>query len=92
MRIEKQSIEQLILDFISSELADGTTPAPQDDLLTSGLVDSMGMMWLIQHLEDEFDTAVPPLDVTIENFGTVGAIAAYMSRRLTNSASGVSSQ
>ena len=49
-----------------------------DDLLLSGLVDSLGVVRLIAYIEEELRVPVPPGDVTIENFGTVGAIADYL--------------
>jgi len=41
-----------------------------DDLLTSGLVDSLGMMSLVAFIEEQFGVAVPPEDVTLETFST----------------------
>jgi acyl carrier protein len=49
-----------------------------DDLLTGGLVDSMGIMSLVFFIEQEFGVAVAPGDVTIEHFGTLRAIERYL--------------
>ncbi len=49
-----------------------------EDLLTSGLVDSMGIMALVFFLEQRFGVQIPPGDVTIENFGTLRAIEHYL--------------
>lgn len=49
-----------------------------DDLLLSGLVDSLGVVRLIAYIEDDLRISVPAGDVTIENFGTVAAIADYL--------------
>lgn len=49
-----------------------------DDLLLSGLVDSLGVVRLITFIEQELHIEVPPSDVTIENFATVNAIAVYL--------------
>lgn len=79
----RAEIESKVLEFVQNELVH--TPiavTSDDDLLSEGLVDSMGMMWLIQHIEDLLQTSIPAPDVTIENFGTAGAIAEYLSRRL----------
>lgn len=49
-----------------------------DDLLGSGLIDSLGMMKLILFIENEFNVKVPPEDMTIENFMTVKHINEYL--------------
>ena len=72
---------QKILDFIHRNLLGGragTQLAPEDDLLGSGLVDSIGMMQLVAFVEEEFKLKVPPEDMTIENFMTVEAIGEYL--------------
>ncbi|MEM8907616.1 MAG: acyl carrier protein [Bacteroidota bacterium] len=54
---------------------------PEDDLLGSGLVDSMGMMKLIGHIESHYQLTIPPQDMTIENFMTVSAISTYLQQQ-----------
>jgi len=55
--------------------------ADVEDLLLSGLVDSVGIMRLIGWMETTFSIAIPPEDVTIENFGTIADMAGYIERR-----------
>lgn len=50
------------------------------DLLTAGVIDSMGVMELIEFLEREFQLKVDDGDITEENLGTVSAIARYVAR------------
>ncbi len=49
----------------------------ETDLLLTGAVDSLGVIRITQWLEDEFDIEVDPVEVTLENFRTVGLIVAY---------------
>ncbi len=73
-----------IIQFIIQELHAGATDVeilPEDDLLGSGLVDSMGMMRVIQFLEETYDFKIPPQDMTIEYFMTVEAMANYIKSR-----------
>ena len=51
----------------------------EDDLLTSGLVDSLGVVSLVNFIEEETGLDVPPEDVTLENFLSIRAIDAYVS-------------
>ena len=72
--------EQL-LAFVQTEFADpfGVTGVTVDsDLLTSGLIDSFGVMRLVAHVQECFDITVPPGELTIENFGTINALATYV--------------
>ena len=72
----KEYIEQeLIGDRGAATLGD------DDNLLGSGLVDSVGMMTLVLFIEDTFAVTVPPEDVTIEHFMSVNTIDAYLQKR-----------
>lgn len=70
-----------LIEYIKENLLIGQSDIellPEDDLLGSGLVDSMGMMKLIGHIEEHYQFTVPPQDMTIENFMTVEAISNYL--------------
>lgn len=49
-----------------------------DSLMGNGIVDSMGVMEMIQFLEEEFGIVVDDADITEENIGTLNAIANYV--------------
>jgi acyl carrier protein len=52
-----------------------------DDLLASGLLDSLSVMSVIHFIEQDLGIDVPAEDVTIENFVSLRAIDAYLGRR-----------
>lgn len=52
--------------------------ADDDDLLSSGLLDSLGVMRLVFHIEESFALKVPYTDITIENFNSINTLAAYL--------------
>ena len=52
-----------------------------EDLLVSGLLDSLSVMSLIHFIEQDLAIDVPAEDVTIENFVSLRAIDAYLGRR-----------
>ena len=52
-----------------------------EDLLGSGLLDSLRVMSLVNFIEQDIGIDVPAEDVTFENFVSLGAIEAYLSRR-----------
>lgn len=50
----------------------------KEDLLGSGIVDSLGIMKLIDFIEKETDTTIPQEDMTVENFMTLERIISYL--------------
>ena len=51
-----------------------------DPLMRKGVVDSLGIMELIGFIEQRWNFAVPPDDITEANFGTIADIARYVAR------------
>ncbi len=80
-------MEAILIDYIKNELAANPDLelSADDDLLNTGLVDSMGVMRLIAFIEEEHSVTIPPQDLTIENFVSVAAITAYLNRAKANS-------
>jgi acyl carrier protein len=73
-------IEQFILD----ELTQGrgiTEIAPDENLLSKGIVDSHGVMELVGFLEQRYGIAVGDEDLTPENFESVQRIEAFVERK-----------
>ncbi|MDH3704658.1 MAG: acyl carrier protein [Acidimicrobiia bacterium] len=54
---------------------------PETDLLLTGVVDSLGVVRIVNWIEDEVGVEVDPVDVTLENFQTVSAMVAYVDAR-----------
>ena len=52
-----------------------------EDLLVTGLLDSLSVMSLIHFIEQDLGLDVPAEDVTIENFASLRAIDGYLGRR-----------
>jgi acyl carrier protein len=69
----KYILEEIIGDADEELMAD-------DDLLNSGLIDSLGIMRLIGFIENEHELKIPPQDMVIENFMSVDAIAMYIEK------------
>ena len=47
-------------------------------LVEEGVVDSYGIIDLIEFLESQFDVAVPDEDITKENFGSINKMTEYI--------------
>ena len=54
--------------------------ADDDDLLDLGLVDSLGFVELVEHVQDHYGVPVPDSDITAANFGSIDAIVAFLGR------------
>ena len=61
-------MKEEIRNFIVNELLDGHPVTDSEDLLLSGLLDSLGVMRLVAYLEMDLEVAVPPEDVTIDEY------------------------
>ena len=77
-------LERIIFDFIRDQVL--ATPelelGPDENLFTSGHVDSLGIMRLIAHLETTLDLEIPLRDRVPDNFRTVRVMAAYLERQI----------
>ena len=62
------------------ELGDDIALEPDDDLVSMGF-DSIGYVRLLEFIVTELGIHVPDSDVTVEQFGSIANIAAYLESR-----------
>jgi acyl carrier protein len=67
MGIEEQLVTYFRENFAAD--VDGATP-----LIESGVIDSMGVMELVEYLENSFGIEMDMDDLTVDRFGTITAI------------------
>ena len=74
------STSSLLLDYIKKELAVGSKRNIQmeDDLLSAGIIDSLGVLQLVAFIEEQFNIQMPDEDVVLENFQSVNSLANYL--------------
>lgn len=72
----------IMLDYIKQDLLKGRVSNlnADDDLLDSGILNSLGILQLVAFIDERFDYQVPDEDVVYENFHSVDAISAYLAR------------
>jgi acyl carrier protein len=82
---ETAKIKQFIVDQFMPDVPAADLDADLD-LLTEGVVDSLGLLQVVAWLETEFDVAVDDSELGPESFRTVSAIKAFIdeSRATTN--------
>jgi acyl carrier protein len=68
-------IREFIKDtFLVDEIGD------DESFLTSGVIDSLGILQLVAFVEGELGAKVPEPDLVPENFDSIARIAAYVER------------
>ncbi|MEU3186174.1 phosphopantetheine-binding protein [Streptomyces sp. NPDC006923] len=70
--IKQFVIEEFLPDVSAQELAD------DHDLLSDGVIDSLGVLKLIAWVEDRFGVAIGDADLDPNNFRSVAAIDAFV--------------
>lgn len=76
--------KEIIRDFFSNELLQGTGEtviSDDDQLIESGIIDSLGIMTTLSFLEEKFSLQIASEDLVPENFATISTIAALIDRR-----------
>jgi len=58
-----------------------------DSLLRTGLISSLGMMELVEWVQDTFALTIDPVEITEQNFDTVQNIARYVATKSSGSTS-----
>ena len=79
------NVESSIVAFIDEMQPGGDTIAVSSDtkLLETGLIDSLGLVKLIQFVEQHFGISIPDADVTPDIFASPAQLAAYVIARAT---------
>lgn len=80
--MDEAALEASLQRFLSDVLRLPAAPVARDvELVEDGHVDSMDLVRLAAHLEQELGIEIPDDDVADENFGSIGRILAYAARR-----------
>ena len=71
-----------LVAFIDTEVSLGGEPVLADtDLVMTGLVDSLGVVVIVDWIEERLGIAIDPSDVVIEHFISVAAMIDYLRSR-----------
>jgi acyl carrier protein len=81
--MEQASVIQRVQDFVREKfpLARKRVPSAKDDLLQTGIVDSLGVLDLVAFLEKEFGLTISDDELTPENFSSIEQIATFVSSK-----------
>lgn len=70
----------MVIRFIRDQLHHNSDTAiePEANLFTSGLVDSVGAMRMIAHIEENLDIKISPTDLIPANFRTIRVMSSFL--------------
>ena len=66
-----------LIHYLQDDLNIDQEIAPETELFSSGMLESVAMTNIIMYLEETAGIVVRPADVTLENFDTVKAIVDF---------------
>jgi acyl carrier protein len=73
-----------IMEFIKNQLVGEKTPkniGRKDDLIESGIIDSLGIQKLLAFLESRFSIRIEDEELIPENFNSVESIDSFISKK-----------
>lgn len=73
------TIRQLIVQRFPA--VESLSLTDEDNLLESGAVDSLGLLAIVDLLETNFGIKVEDIDVVMDNFGSIRALAQYVRQK-----------
>lgn len=76
-------VEQFVIDYLKSRsMTKATSDALNSDsrLMEMGVLDSLGLMSLVSHVEESYKFSLPDDEFAPENFETPATIAAMIKR------------
>jgi len=82
---EPKNVLAEIRSFVANWFRDGKEDGLDDDtpLVTSGIVDSAGVIEVVEFLEKQFRVSVQDTDVSLANCNTLRGLADLVKRRLS---------
>jgi acyl carrier protein len=77
--LEDATLAVELATFIDEQVSSGGEPVlPDTDLVMTGLVDSLGVVLIVEWLEQRLSIEIDPSDVVIEHFISVTAMIDYL--------------
>lgn len=88
--MDKQLVEEKLTEFIVENFLFGDTtrkPSEDDSLINTGILDSTGILELIEFIEDTFKIEVAETETLPENLDSICGLMRFIERKQTDGAS-----
>ncbi len=76
-----KQVRDIVLGTLDPELG---TVSDEEELLLSGVLDSMAVISITNELEKCFHIEIQAMDITIENFESISAMANYLAGQIND--------
>ena len=72
----------VLMDYIKNDIMRNRNAklSPDEDLLSSGILDSLGILQLVAFIEKTFGIRIPDEDVVFDNFQSITAMINYLQK------------
>ncbi len=72
--------KSLLTEYIKKEIMrnDKATISADEDLLSAGILNSLGILQLVAYINDTFGIEIPDKDVVYENFHSIQSLDTYL--------------
>ncbi|MBT8182303.1 MAG: acyl carrier protein [Eudoraea sp.] len=81
--ITEVGIKNKVKEYILKETLSDINKIADDTLLfETGLLDSMGLLFLIEYLKEEFGIETSDQELIVENFESIKSITSFVEKRL----------
>ena len=80
-QMQRDEIRETLRDFMGDNYLFGDTdrlPGDEESLLEKGVVDSTGVLELIEFLEDHFGIVVGESETVFDNLGSIGGLTRFV--------------
>jgi acyl carrier protein len=80
-QLQRDEIRETLREFMGDNYLFGDTdrlPGDEESLLETGIVDSTGILELIEFLEDRFGIEVAESETVFENLGSIGGLTRFV--------------
>ncbi len=70
----------VLMEYVKNEIMRNRNArlSEDEDLLSSGILDSLGILQLVAYIEKSFGIRIPDEDVVFENFQSIQSITNYL--------------
>ena len=70
----------ILMEYIKNDIMRNRNAklSEEDDLLSSGILDSLGILQMVAFVDKTFGIQVPDEDVVFENFQSVSSLVSYL--------------
>lgn len=72
----------ILTDYIKNEIMRNRNAklTEDQDLLSAGILDSLGILQLVGYIDQTFGIQVPDEDVVYDNFKSIGSLVSYLQK------------